>query len=432
MPTFRPAPPAAHPCVFINMALPRRMLVGLSGGADSVALAYLLMQENVELHAVHVNHGLRGAASDEDEAFVRRLCAEWGLPLDVYRAVPPEHPGEDWARQARYGFFRQAVEKHGADAIALAHHRDDQAETLLLHLLRGAGLTGLAAMAPDSLVLGVRVIRPLLGASRQELRELLARENIPWREDETNQDTRYLRNALRCQVLPLMEQLSPGASGRMAAAAGLLRLDDAALEQQAEALATEKPYLPLSLLNGLPDGLLYRVLRRWWQRCAVPVEERCLSRLQTETLAALVQAPAGSKCNLPMGWQGYRGWTHLHLLGGGCACDVELAVSQGAQEPGDGRRNQAVPREMYEQCAVRTRQPGDWIRPFGQGGRQSLQDFFVNRRVDAPFRDAIPLVCLGSQVLLAAGVGAGAVPPFNPANDNLMLSWAGDMPWLQK
>lgn len=414
------------------MVLPRRILVGLSGGADSVALTYLLMQENVELRAVHVNHGLRGEASDGDEAFVRQLCQQWKLPLDVFRTQPPEHPGEDWARQARYGFFRQAMTMHGADALALAHHRDDQAETFLLHLLRGAGMTGLTGMEADGTVLGVRVIRPLLGASRQQLRDLLKRENIPWREDASNQDTRYLRNAVRCQLLPLMEQLSPGAAGRIAAAADLLRLDETALAQQAQTLADDTPHLPLSRVQELSTGMLHRVLRQWWQRCAAPQEERSLSRQQTEALASLVTAPVGSKCNLPMGWQGYRGWTHLHLLGGENTCGVELKVSQGAQAPGDGCRTQAMPAALYAECVVRTRQPGDWIRPFGQAGRQTMQDYFVNRRVDAPFRDVIPLVCLDSQVLLAAGVGAGAVPAFDSTKDNLTLSWIGDMPWMQK
>lgn len=418
--------------MFISMALPQRLLVGLSGGADSVALAYLLMQRGVELRAVHVNHGLRGGASDGDEAFVRQLCKSWGLPLDVYRAVPPAHPGEDWARQARYGFFRQAMEEHGAEAIALAHHRDDQAETFLLHLLRGAGLAGLTAMEQDCQVLGVRVIRPLLGTSRQELRKMLTKENIPWREDASNQDTRYLRNALRCQVLPLLEQLAPGATGRIASTAGLLRLDEEALALTADALAVGEPYISLTELEKLPAGLMHRVLRQWWRRCTAPQEERSLSRQQTEALASLVKAPAGSKRNLPMGLQGYRGWTHLHLLGVESSCSVRLSVSNGAAYHGDGHKTQAMPKPLYEQCVVRTRQPGDWISPFGLSGRQSIQDYFVNRRVDAPFRDCVPLLCLGSQVMLVAGVGAGAVPAFDPANDNLMLSWMGDMPWMQK
>ena len=153
--------------------LPQRLLVGLSGGADSVALLLLLMDAGKQITAVHVNHGLRGDASDGDEAFVRALCEKHQVPLLTYRADPPDNPGENWAREARYGFFREAMAKTGAEALVLAHHRDDQAETLLLHLLRGAGLTGLTGMSPDTTADGLRIIRPLLGYSRAELRAYL-------------------------------------------------------------------------------------------------------------------------------------------------------------------------------------------------------------------------------------------------------------------
>ena len=416
------------------MALPRRLLIGLSGGADSVALAWLLLQKRpeTELVAVHVNHGLRGEASDGDEAFVRQLCKGWQLPLEVYRAKPPENPGEDWARQTRYAFYRQAMEKHGADAIALAHHRDDQAETLLLHLLRGTGLTGLAGMAPDSMVLGVRVVRPVLDFSRQQLREILLEAGIAWREDASNRDPRYLRNALRQQVLPLMEQLAPGASQRMAAAASILRDEEILLESQARAaLGAAANYLPLCDLQGLEKALLRRVLRLWWQQGSA-LEERSLSHQQTEELLALVDAPAGSRCNLPGGCHGYRGWTHLHLLGWDENLpQVRLETADEAHEPGNGKTCQAMPRALLAQCRVRTWQQGDWIAPFGQSGRQSLQDYFTNRRVDAPFRGRVPLLCRGSEVLLAAGVGAGGIPRYDAKEDNTMIYWKGDMPWMK-
>ena len=108
--------------------VPGKLLVGLSGGADSVALLLLLMEAGADAAAVHVNHGLRGEQSDGDEAFVRNLCDGLRVPLLVYRACPPEHPGEGWAREARYGFFREAMRESGADALVLAHHRDDQAD----------------------------------------------------------------------------------------------------------------------------------------------------------------------------------------------------------------------------------------------------------------------------------------------------------------
>lgn len=425
-----------RPCVCIKMKLPRRLLIGLSGGADSVALAYLLrQQEGLELRAVHVNHGLRGEASDGDEAFVRELCSRWQLPLDVYHAQPPEHPGEDWARQARYAFYREATVKHQADAVALAHHRDDQAETLLLHLMRGAGLSGLKGMAEDSEVLGVRIVRPLLGCSRQELREMLTQAGITWREDGSNQDTRYLRNAVRHELLPLMEQLAPGAAQRIASAAELLQAEDAVLEQLAQDMLKDgHPWLPVKQLQGMQPGLMHRVLRLWWQAYAGrEMAEHALSRQQTESLAALVEAPAGSKCNLPGDCHGYRGWTHLHLLGRETAYPaVTLDVSDGAVAPGNGRMSQAVPKELFEQCVVRTRQAGDWISPYGQEGRQSMQDYFTNRRVDAPFRENVPLLCRDSEVLLVAGAGAGSIPPFDPQRKNVTLTWQGEMPWTQK
>lgn len=420
--------------MYIKMTLPRRLLIGLSGGADSVALAWLLLQkrQETELVAVHVNHGLRGDDSDGDEAFVRQLCESWQLPLEVYRAQPPENPGEDWARQVRYGFYREAMEKYGADAIALAHHRDDQAETLLLHLLRGTGLTGLAGMAQDSVVLGVRVVRPLLDCSRQQLREILREAGIAWREDASNQDSRYLRNALRQQVLPLMEQLAPSASQRMAAAASILRDEDSLLEHQArQALGEAADYLPLDRLHGLDKALQRRIVRLWWQQGAA-LEERSLSHRQTEELLALVDAPVGSRCNLPGGCHGYRGWTHLHLLGRvENPPQVRLESAREAHEPGNGKTCQAMPRALLDQCRVRTWQQGDWIAPFGQSGRQSLQDYFTNRRVDAPFRGRVLLLCRGSEVLLAAGVGAGGIPRFDNTGDNMMIYWKGDMPWMK-
>ena len=154
-------------------ALPRCAAVGVSGGADSVALLHLLLVRGCEVQAVHVNHGLRGAASDGDEAFVRALCSSLHVPLITFRLEPPENPGEDWARKERYRCFREAMARTGAQALALAHHRDDQAETLLLHLMRGAGLTGLTGMAAEMDLDGMRVLRPLLGFTRQELRDAL-------------------------------------------------------------------------------------------------------------------------------------------------------------------------------------------------------------------------------------------------------------------
>ncbi len=426
------------------MKLPAgKLLVGCSGGADSAALLRMLHDAQADVTAVHVNHGLRGAESDGDEAFVRELCGRLNIPLLVYRADPPQTPGEDWARKARYGFFRQAMAECGAAAIVLAHHRDDQAETLLLRLLRGSGLTGLTGMAADAVVDGIRILRPLLGYSRAELRAYLTEKGQAWREDGSNAETRYLRNALRHELLPLMEQLAPGVSERIAAAAGLLREDELTLQTlTAEFLAAHPgDALPLDVLRKQPAGLQKRILRAWWTAAAEPREERCLSLEQTSALHALVQADAAAKCNLPGGWHGQTGWSHIHLISP-CGAQVLpetpamdsplLAAEDFSGHPGDGKTCQALPGEWLAECTVRSRRAGDFIRPFGSEGRKSLQDYLTDRKVDAPFRDRIPLLCRGSEVLLAGGVGAGRIPRCEEIENPVLLRWTQSFPWQPK
>lgn len=437
--------------------LPEHLLAGVSGGADSVALLRLLALSGYQVQAVHVNHGLRGSASDGDEAFVRTLCQQLDVPLLVFRAVPPAHAGEAWARGVRYGFFREAMAQTGCEALALAHHQDDQAETLLLHLLRGAGLTGLCGMAPDAMLDGMRVVRPLLHLTRAQLQEALLDSGQPWREDESNADERYLRNALRRQLLPEMERLLPGASQRLARTALLLRAEEDDRQNVAEAFLHRyagraqrqnagNAWLLLTPLLTQSPAMQSRILRTWWQQAAgASMEERGLDYDQTAALLGLIPSGAGAKCNLPGGWHGVRGWKCLHLvspepveqdvvlpprsqtsLGG-----VTLLLQSPQGTPGDGRTAQELPESLLSDCVLRFRRPGDWIRPFG-GGRKRLQDYFTDKRVDAPFRDRVPLLCRGSEVLLAAGVGAGDIPPLNHHTSNIRAVWQGDMPWARE
>lgn len=410
-------------------------LLALSGGADSVYLLLQMLEQGEKITAVHVNHGLRGAESDEDEAFVRALCQEKGVPLLVYRAHPPENPGEGWAREARYAFFRQAARETGIHTIALAHHMDDQAETLLLHLLRGAGLSGLTAMAEDSTVDGLRILRPLLGVRHADIVAELRRRGQPWREDSSNQDTKYLRNALRQDIMPRLESLAPGAARRIACTACLLREDEAALEREALRVAGEwdKPWLPLERLRGRQNAVLSRVLRQWVRRCAPHSQEQSMSFQETRAVMALLEAPAGEQVTLSGDRLVYRGWSHLHIVGGAMyplTCTPCILPFTGW--PGDGKRTQVIPRALWEQATLRTRRQGDFIRPFGSAGRQSLQDYFVNRRIDAPFRDSVPLLCIGSEVLMAFGVGASERLRLDDTQDHIIIHIEGELPWMEQ
>lgn len=192
-----------------------RLLLGVSGGPDSVTLLHLFLQMAAELRlrlgVVHVNHGLRSDAA-EDAAFVKQLADRWGVPaLVLSRDVPAlvEAEGrsiEDAARRLRYDAFEEAVARWSAHRLALAHTADDQAETVLMRLLRGAGLTGLSAI-PLSRPLGqAMVIRPLLGVWREEVLAYAARHRLPHRDDPTNRDLKFLRNRIRRELLPLLAQ----------------------------------------------------------------------------------------------------------------------------------------------------------------------------------------------------------------------------------
>ena len=189
-----------------------RILVGVSGGCDSVFLLLFLSQLEkswgLSLTVAHYNHCTRGKASFDDESFVASLCERWRIPLKVARWQQREGSAvsEEKARNARYAFFEEACREAEAEKIALAHTRDDDVETILFRLLRGSGLSGLRGIPYVRPLGAYRVIRPLKDVLREEIRRFLQKEKISWREDASNQDLRYTRNRIRHSLLPLLEK----------------------------------------------------------------------------------------------------------------------------------------------------------------------------------------------------------------------------------
>lgn len=188
------------------------MLIALSGGADSVALLLMSLERGADVQAAaHCNFGLRGAESDRDEAFVRALCERLGVRLFVRHFATRDEAArtgesiEMAARRLRYDWFAQLCREHGFDRVAVAHHQDDNAETLLLNLAHGTGLRGLTGMEAA----GVQVVRPLLGLTRREILAYLAEKGQDYVTDSTNTDTRYKRNLIRHELLPLLARLNP-------------------------------------------------------------------------------------------------------------------------------------------------------------------------------------------------------------------------------
>lgn len=229
------------------------LVVAVSGGADSICLLHALHQLApywcLSLHIAHLDHALRPDSAD-DADFVAALAKEFSLPFYHKRLQPGtlDDAGgglEEAARSARYAFLRQVAEQLSSDpaTVATAHHQDDQAETLLLHLLQGSGLTGLAGMAwgghiPDNRQPAIRLVRPLLGVNRSDIQAYLQSYQLPWREDSSNRNVAYVRNKIRHEVLPLLATINPNIHATLARTADLLAAEaDHATERDGAALA---------------------------------------------------------------------------------------------------------------------------------------------------------------------------------------------------
>jgi len=219
-----------------NLILPKeKIVVAVSGGADSVCLLEILLklkdELGCEISVCHFNHRLRGKASDRDEETVAQLCKEKNLECSIGRAERAgQYKSEDKAREARYLFFEKILEEGSGDKIALAHHQNDSAETVLMRLIRGTGLRGLCSIPASR----QKFIRPFLNISRTEIEQYLVALDIPYSTDETNLDTKFLRNKVRLELLPFLMQLNPNIVATLAETARSITRDYTYIAESAE------------------------------------------------------------------------------------------------------------------------------------------------------------------------------------------------------
>lgn len=381
-----------------------RVTVALSGGKDSVALLfalYLLKDEwSVTLEAAHFNHHLRGEESQRDAEFVRKLCDRYDIPLTVGEAwVQPGEKGlEAAAREARYAFFCTLPGK-----IATAHTADDNAETVLLRMVRGTGLKGLGAIAPQN----GNVIRPMLSTTREEVEAFLESYSLPHVEDSSNAGDDFLRNRIRHNVLPILKEENPRIAENLSAMALGLRLDEACLQS-----LTSGPMPGVLELQQLPPALRRRYLERFLKENGVREPEQS-HILQAEQLvfhwnpSASMDFPGGvviaRQYDTLVRKEAVGALEPRNIENGTFLEDlsIRVLVENATDFPQGLNVFTVVPQgKMY----LRSRQSGDSICL--SGGTKSLKKLFIDRKIPAAQRDRVPVLCDEEGILGVVGIGA--------------------------
>ncbi|MCP9448539.1 MAG: tRNA lysidine(34) synthetase TilS [Nitrospira sp.] len=417
----------------------RHLLVAVSGGPDSMALLSLLNRLRpswrLTLTVVHYNYGLRGTESDGDQACVEDLCRRWDLPLFVERLDVGSRPRgtslQATARELRYEAMMKRALVCGADRIALGHTADDQAETVLLWMLRGAGLTGASGMPPCRNHL---FVRPLYDTRREDVLAYLREEGVPFRCDSSNEKPVYLRNRIRHEIMPVLEKVVPSAVGALCRLADLCAEDDRYLEKHIVALCEGKiTRLPdgrkavdRSFFKSLPRAVQRRVVRnlcKEWNARGRPPGMKAV-----ESLLRIANAPTvrSSMCMASVGVMIERDRLCFAPSNFSADCSkpagvysagtvpVALTIPGAVVWPETGHRIEAFKikkkdlrliggrdrtrimvdaNRISEGLVVRSWKPGDRFCPFGMGGRsKKLQDFFMDLKVPVRERRCVPIV----------------------------------------
>lgn len=422
-----------------------RILVGVSGGPDSMALLSLLTelrpQWDLTLMVLYCHHGLRPAA-DEEESFVRAWSKKWAcsffsrkLPVREFQKKTGRSL-EDSARELRYEAFFDYGGRKKADRLALAHTADDQAEEVLISLIRGAGLGGLAGMA----VKRGQIIRPLIRTYRQEVLDYLAFKKIPFKEDASNRDLRFLRARVRHHLLPELKKYSPQIMAQLNQTAGLLQKDEEYLQEKIDQLAGDllsfsktTASFPRLDLAALPQALGSRLIQK-----ALAKGKGHLRHVRAVHLLTILKAVQGNRLkgriSLPDGWAAQWDRDSIKILPvvndpkpvPPFSYEIERPRVVHIQETGESVsfRKVKASRESFKPpghktlasvdfdkvawpLVIRNVRPGDRFQPLGLRGSKKVSRFFIDRKVPADLRSRIPLVFSRGEIVWIAGMEIG-------------------------
>ena len=427
-------------CIEAHAMLSRgtKVIIAVSGGADSMALLFALFQlrsvYNLTLVVAHVNHQLRGEEAERDALFVEQQATRLGLPFYPTRVDVKtlQHSSrmslQHAARQVRYQFFHALCQTLGATRVALGHTADDQAETLLMRLLRGSGPTGLAGIPAVRLPF----IRPLIAVSRSTIHAYLQAEFLPWVEDSSNTHPVYLRNRIRLELLPKLQQYNPQLVRRLNELADMLRADSQVLEQQVDEWVVQtvdwqgsnRAEIRCGLFVTAPIAIQRRLLRRVVE--ALSSAPEAVSFRHIEDLRQFIRSEShGRRCVLPgkvlaehhtgtvLLWNVYRTPTVPCALALPVPGEVDISalgirlIADIIDKP---RSLGETPQEVFldlehivSPLQVRFRQPGDRFYPLGAPGSKKLQDFFTDSRIPRAERPYVPLVVSDREIVWVVG-----------------------------
>ena len=383
------------------------ILCAVSGGRDSVCLLHYLTtiapRRGFTVAAAHLNHRMRPEAQ-RDEDFVRGLCREWNVPfyteaVPVYKTAARWGLGvEETGRRLRYDFLLRTADAIGAAYIATAHHAQDQAETVLLNLLRGTGPEGLGGIPP---VRG-RIIRPLLQTGRAEIEDYLRANGLPHVEDSTNQDTHYARNRLRRELWPQLETVNPAVTRAIGRTAEIVRGENADLDTlAAERLPAEGTAVETAALLAAPEPLRPRMVRLLLDR--LPTGKKDVSAVHMDAVLAL--AEGGGTLDLPGGARAVcrDGWLRLTVKE---PAPPEMVLAQGLNRWGDYDITLCGGEE--HRVTVRSWKGSD--RMAAERGSRSLKRLFADAGIPAELRDSLPVVCVDGTPHAVYGIKERTAP----------------------
>lgn len=421
--------------------------VALSGGADSVALLWTLRrlgpQLGITLRAAHFHHGIRGEEADRDAEFCHSLCAQWEIPFTLGRGDAPVRAKttgeslEEAARVLRYAFLEQTA----VGKLATAHNADDNAETILLRLLRGTGLRGLGGIPPKR----GNVVRPLLSCTRAEIERLLKENNLPHVEDSSNASDDCLRNRLRHRVLPLLREENPNLTETLGRTAKLIRQEDECLSRMAarasEACRAEQDEgLSCRRLLELDPVIRRRVLLAALRDLGLEDP----AAVYVNALEGLLRAGPSARIDLPGGRQARREYdllqfdfptqpiileeTELTVPGTTVLPDglgeIRCFVTKNSNFSKKNLTTFALKCDMIASSVIRVRGRRSGDRLTLTGGTKSLKELMIDKKIPARLRDAVPVVTLDDQPIAVFGVGADPACTAAPDEVALVLTYS--------